>query len=368
MTKEEKLKQIYSAVEYYKNSTETIKSVSSKFNIRNGTLSKYLKLNKIEIRKNPINSSKSNKLDTISDDLKEKRNGLSKSQFKQLLINLAIEEYITTSVYDRSITKLSDKYGINRKTIIKYLKERNIEITQSYNKVPFNETVFDSIDTEEKAYWLGFMYADGYITSKSFRIGLSLAIKDIEHLRKFNAFLQYSKGMNVTNSHQFGSKEKYNKSGELMQTVSTVITNKHLWEALNSKGCVPNKSLILKFPDESIFKDKSLIRHFIRGYFDGDGSLGLYQHSKTNPKLEESLIFVGTQQFLYKVQEYLGVRGFIMQKSNCGPNTFKLGYSTKKANKVAEILYKNAFIYLDRKYNIYITKFAANKSEKNGEG
>ena len=60
--------------------------------------------------------------------------------------------------------------------------ERDIKITNTHGKVPFNECSFDTIDTEEKAYWLGFMYADGYISSKNNQIGLSLAVKDIEHL------------------------------------------------------------------------------------------------------------------------------------------------------------------------------------------
>lgn len=367
MTKEEKLKQINDAVEYYKNSTETIKEVSKKFKIGQDTLSKYLKLNNVEIRKNPINSSKSNKLENISNDLKKKGEGLSKSQFKQLLINLAIEEYINTSIYERSIQKLSDKYGINRKTIVKYLNERNIEITNTHGKVPFKENIFDVIDTEEKAYWLGFMYADGYITAKGNQVGLSLSIKDIDHLRKFNKFLDYSKGLNISETHQFGSKEKYNKNGEILKMVNTTITNKHLWTSLFKLGCVPNKSLILTFPDKSLFKDESLIKHFIRGYVDGDGTLGVYPHSEKNPKLEASLLIVGTKSFLEGIQEYLKIDGYIMQKPNCNEYTYRLGYSTKKAQNVADILYQNASIYLDRKYNIYTTKFAALKSGKNGE-
>lgn len=368
MTKEEKTKLINDAAEYYKNSTETIKSVSCKFNIGQDTLSKHLKANNIKIRKNLINSSKSNKIDTISSELKEKGKGLTKSQFKQLLIDLAIDEYINMSIYDRSIQKLSDKYGINRKTIVKYLNLRNIEITNTHGKVPFKEDMFDNIDTEEKAYWLGFLYADGYITAKNYQIGLTLAIKDFEHLKKFNDFLEYSKGLNINDSHQFNSKEKYNKNGELMQVVNTTITNQHMWKMLNDKGCVPNKSLILKFPNKYIFKDSSLIRHFIRGYFDGDGTLGVYPHSKTNPNLEASLMFVGTKSFLEEVQNQLGINGFLMQKPNCNALTYRLSYSTKKAKDVADIMYKNASIYLTRKYNIYINKFAASESGKNGEG
>ena len=370
MTREEKLQIINKAVEYYKNSldsNDTIKKVSKQFGIGQETLSKYLKKRGISIRPQVINSSKSNKLETISDDLKSKQGNITKSQFKKYLINLAIEEYINTSIYERSIQKLSDKYGLNRKTICKYLKERGIEITNTHNKSPFNENFFDYIDSEEKAYWLGFLYADGYITTKDYRIGLSLSIKDINHLEKYGKSLNYSKGMNITTTHQFGSKNIYNKNGEILQMCSTVITNKHMWEALNSKGCMPNKSLILKFPEEAIFSSNGLIRHFIRGYVDADGTLGVYPHSKTNPNLEASLLIVGTKPFLEGIQKYLGINGFLMQKPNCNKLTYRLGYSTTKAEKVAEFLYKDSTIYLERKYNIYITKFAALKSGKNGE-
>ena len=180
----------------------------------------------------------------------------------------------------------------------------------------------------------------------------------MEHVSKFTNFLKFEGGMNISTSHQFGSKETIAKDGHLIQMCSTVITNRHLWNALNEKGCVPNKSLILTFPNESIFKDKSLIRHFIRGYFDGDGTLGKYQHSKSNSTREASLMFVGTESFLIDLQKYIG-KGYLMQKTNCGPLTYRLSYSTSKAEKVAEYMYKDSSIYLERKYNIYINDFAS---------
>ena len=140
------------------------------------------------------------------------------------------------------------------------------------------------IDTEEKAYWLGFMYADGYIGATEYSVGLNISLKDINHLKKYNNALNYKKGLNISETHLFGSSEKTNKNGETLYMVSTTIRDKQLWEGLNSKGCIPNKSLILTFPDESIFCDKKLINDLIRGYVDGDGTLGVYPHSKTNPK------------------------------------------------------------------------------------
>lgn len=64
------------------------------------------------------------------------------------------------------------------------------------------------IDSEEKAYWLGFLYADGYLTARNHMVGLSISIKDIEHLRKYNRFLGYGKGLNVFDCHGFSGNEE----------------------------------------------------------------------------------------------------------------------------------------------------------------
>ena len=382
MTKEERNNRLNKILELYTTEEISIQQLSNDFEISCTTISKFLKKNNITIKKVKNQKSylgqalvelKTKSIGEISKQfgIEEQvlliaNSGLTKSQFKQKVIDMAIEEYQKTALYDRSIAKLSLKYGINKKTLTKYLKQRNVEIISNGNKSEFNRDFFDIIDTEEKAYWLGFMYADGYIEQNKYSVGLSLSIKDIEHLKKYNKALNYARGLNISETHQFGSSEHTNKKGETLYMVSTIITDRQLWEGLNSKGCVPNKSLILTFPDESIFVNKKLIFDFIRGYVDGDGSLGVYPHSKTNPTLEESLLIVGTKPFLEGVQKYLG-KGFLMQKPNCNENTYRLGYSTTKANKAATLLYKHATIYLERKYNIYINKFAAVKSGKNGE-
>lgn len=285
---------------------------------------------------------------------------LSKTEQKKFIIKQAIEEYINTPLLDRSVKGIANKYGINGKTLSKYLKLEGVEIISNRNASHFNFNFFEKIDTEEKAYWLGFMYADGYVGAKNHFVGLSISLKDIEHLKKYNKALDYNKGLNIKESHQFGSKSKLNKLGETIYMVTTEIKNKKLHSDLIDKGCIPNKSLILHFPNEEIFNyDKFLILSFIRGYFDGDGTLGLYQHSKTNKTLEESLMFVGTKQFLEKIQDYLG-QGFLMQKPNCSYKTYRLSYSTTKAFNVAKLIYENSTIYLQRKYDIYL-KMCRNK-------
>lgn len=259
------------------------------------------------------------------------------------LINIIIDEYINTPENDRSLTKLSRKYGVKRQTISKYLKTRNIEVINYQNRCRINEHIFDIIDTDEKAYWLGFLYADGNISSIGNRFEMNLSINDLDHMLKFKSFL------NAENEIRFGENTL---NGKKFKICRFSVRNKNLWNQLCNKGCIPCKTLELKWPNESIFTNKSLIYSFIRGYFDGDGTIGLY-NSKHGHIFNLSI--AGTSAFLLGIQNFLGITGCIRNESteNKPSKVFTLHYSALKARKVARLLYENSSIYLDRKYNIY---------------
>ena len=109
---------------------------------------------------------------------------------KQQMINLAIKEYLNTPENLRSLTKVGEKYGVKRQTLSKHLKQLGFEVINYQNRVRVNEKAFDNINTEEQYYWLGFMYADGNISSTGNRLEMVLSIKDLAHLEKFRAFLK----------------------------------------------------------------------------------------------------------------------------------------------------------------------------------
>lgn len=303
------------------------------------------------------------KFNKVNNILKDIENGVSKEQAckksnlkvelfdKELVIRLALKEYLDGN---STISFVSNKYGINKKSISRRLKDMGISAKKIINCY---QEAFDVIDTEEKAYWLGFMYADGYVCANTYSIGFGLKLEDKETVIAFTQFMKFKGGCSISESHKYGSKEKQG------YMCGTQITNEYLWNSLVNKGVVPHKSLILEFPKEEWFADKSLIYHFIRGYCDGDGTLGVYKHSKTNPSLEESLMFVGTKPFLEGIQKYLG-KGYLMQKPNCNEKTYRLSYSTQKANNAAKLLYHNATIYLPRKKKIYDEKFVPRNREK----
>lgn len=243
-------------------------------------------------------------------------------------------EFQTTGI---SLTEMGKRENVDRRTLSKHFKELGIEIVNKQNRSKFNEHIFDVIDTEEKAYWLGFIFADGYISSSPLRenvksiylFELSLGLKDQEHLEKFSKFMEYEKPLIVdTYRCRF------------------TLANKHLWTTLNNHGCTPNKSLTLKFPNIS----KNLINHFIRGYFDGDGCITRHINSKTvTPHIE----VLGTMDVLKNILKYSDTEAVIEHYSRCSEETLFLRWTKDQGVKFINYIYSGSTIYLNRKYKLY---------------
>lgn len=241
-----------------------------------------------------------------------------------------------------SLCKLSKKFNTTKESLSKQLKELGYEVINKQTAIKFDDSIFDSIDTEEKAYWLGFIYADGNIktTNKTtYRLSINLKIGDYNHLKKFNTFTKHS-SFNI----------KIIKHG---QECAWYACSKHLWETLNNYGCTPCKSLTLKFPDESIFKEsikyskKELIRHFIRGYFDGDGCIS-YDRKKKGLLIRCSVL--GTQDFITNLKNYVNLPNALIQERFTKNTYYNLKLKHTESIKFIKYLYEDTNIYLDRKY------------------
>ena len=289
-----------------------------------------------------------------------------------IALKRAVDEYILNINNNPSLTKIGEKYGIERHSFSRRLKELGYEVINHQNKLKFNENVFDCINTEEKAYWLGFIWADGYIDSSPldpdkksiYNFELSLKADDVKHLEKFNKFMEHvNNNVKISNT----------KCGEkIYKRCRWFITNKHLWSTLNNLGCTSQKSLTLQFPNESIFESEDLIRHFIRGYWDGDGCLSWCNQEHTIP----SISVLGTKDMLEGIKRHIPELSnrslFLNDKKN--EITKVLSSEHKVAFKVIDYLYSNSTIYLQRKYEIYqiycrlYEKSYRGLEGKNGEG
>lgn len=258
------------------------------------------------------------------------------------------EQYIENNM---SRQEIADIFGMERRSIDRILSELGLTTHgHLYRMTKIEETIFDVIDTEEKSYWAGFLFADGCVSDKTasgLSLKLKLAAQDKDHLIKFKNFLK-----DIRADEESVRPEIEKKDGKEYLQYYYLTYNKHLVNSLIKLGCVPRKSLILKFPDESLFANRDLIYDFIRGYVDGDGCI-YEDHGRL------SIDIAGTYEFLSKVKEYLPQFPNIKKQGNI----YRFRSSYNKGDQIAYKLYENATIYLDRKYLRYATLCKLHNSE-----
>lgn len=194
-----------------------------------------------------------------------------------------------------SYKSLSDKYNVCTWSIRNVIKKNNIK--PRVRKYKCNEEYFGKIDNIKKAYWLGLLFADGYVRKRrQFNgkhkqggiVGISLKDGDEYLLEKFIIDLESTYKL-----------RKQIKDGFLSYKLE--INSSKMTDDLINLGCIPNKSLILLPPKN--LKDE-FICHFIRGYFDGDGSIGRY-----DGRLKFSLL--GTNELLTWILIFFKHKGMI---------------------------------------------------------
>lgn len=266
---------------------------------------------------------------------------MSNNQYFPSWINKAEELYKNGTPY----YKIGNELGVSRKTVSYYLRELGYKSNPLYarqvdpkklTKYSYNESYFSIIDTEEKAYWLGFLYADGDISRFKHSITLALKESDYDHLVKFKQSLDLP--------NKITQKIKYDKKTEKTYYGYTIgFTCQSIHQDLINLGCTPRKSLTLKFPEEDKVP-KTLQRHFIRGYFDGDGCI-LKTHLTVN--------LLGTYEFLDKCMECFGLHKNKISLCSNHNQTYSITYSGIFAEHILHYLYDDATIYLDRKYKLY---------------
>lgn len=249
------------------------------------------------------------------------------------------------SMYElrRPLKWISRATGMSTYKIEKYLKENNLWTGHRYLLSYYDEFFFDHIDTEEKAYWLGFIYADGYL-AKPNTIGIELKDSDGKHLEKFKKSLHAERDVKYYQKNSTFGPQK---------SARFVIGSKHMFNILLNYFKSVNKTFEGVFPK---LNNQELTRHLIRGFFDGDGSL--YWHTKNYKKLIPPVIsFIGTKETLQYIEQ---ISGFSWNWSQRYPerknNNYQIkNYTVDNCLQFLHYMYDNSTIFLDRKYQKYLT-------------
>lgn len=284
----------------------------------------------------------------------------NKIQFSPDKIDDIITEYVTNK---KSIRNIALKYHHDDSVISRVLKENgvNIRSLSEAHSFEYDKTYFNQINASDKAYWLGFIYADGFISTKSNdKFCIKLNVKDIDVLNQLKEDLK-----SKHNIHIYQNKVGYkHNDGSLCEYCELAIGSTDLVNQLKALGVNERKTKQCDFPSYDIVPNQ-FIWDFIRGFFDGDGSVYITKNYRNNVKYAiPGVSFLGTEPMMNGIRNefykhYQFENNIYSEKGIKDLYGFKLGGSNQ-VNTFYHLLYPEGCTrYLSRKKDVF-DKFLVN--------
>lgn len=253
--------------------------------------------------------------------------------YSDTLIDKVINEYQSGLTSD----KVAKKFNISPASVLRFLKNKNIktrEISRSCN-----DHFFDTLDSEQKLYWFGFIIADGCIKirkTKHYLLEFNLGKKDKNHLELFASHINYDGPINEI-------RVKHSKNNKIYTHLNLCISRKTVVNALCRLGAIEIKN---GDPTPLMQYSNEQIRHILRGFFDGDGSIMI------NNRNDMMWYICGEHR---ETLEYFMSRCPVVNRHNATKESiYRVQYGGNKiVPKICGWLYNNSTIYLKRKKDIY---------------
>lgn len=239
------------------------------------------------------------------------------------------------------------KWGISERHLREIISKFGGEVKKTGGWYSFNEDYFEEINTEDKAYFLGFIVADGCISDKTNAI--RIIQKDTYILEKFKIYIEFNGDIFVRKDRKIS-----------YITISSGKTKKDL----EKLGIHSNKTMVVKYPNIP----ENLQNHFMRGVFDGDGCISIRTDKRNNSQRGQVNICSGSYDFIKeyydRLVKYCGLSG--KNKIRCPKDSYYVvdwgGLSD--VEKIYEFLYKDSTVFLSRKKETF-DKVVSITKEKN---
>jgi intein/homing endonuclease len=235
----------------------------------------------------------------------------------------------------------ASKVGVKNPGLSERMKGNSYRVDKApANKLNVgNPRFFQTIDTEEKAYYLGLIAADGSVKSSS-KAGnvLSLSLIDSQPVYHLKELLGCEARV---------AKREYEYLINPMYCLN--VGDKNIVSDLMSHGVVPNKTKILRFPSHL---SDIMVRHFIRGYMDGDGDVCLINEPRRRML---TMSFYGTKDLVNGCIKHLDENVGLKSKGTFQQGTItRFKRSCKQAQDILEYLYKDSSVFFGRKNQKYL--------------
>lgn len=234
-----------------------------------------------------------------------------------------------------TLEDLGARYGVAAQTVARVIRRSRVRLKtpgEGHRLYTCNNGFFDTIKNQTQAYWLGFIAADGSIAKHRRALHVKLRGPDRPHLEALAAALEATNPIYTMGNGQCG----------------LVVHSDGLVEGLFKHGVHQRKEQTLEWPSNMLHP--RMLRHYLRGYIDGDGCFSSYKRAnKKTPQMQ--LTILGSKPFLIGLEDYL------LRFADIGPT--KMGMSgaihriqhtgNLKIARIAGLIYKDARIYLPRK-------------------
>lgn len=243
------------------------------------------------------------------------------------------------------IQKVMNDYNVCYASVYNAIKRFNLKYDYTYGRtVFFNEHYFHVIDNEHKAYWLGFLFADGsigktYSKSPGFnRVTVSLSKKDKDHLETF---------CNDINMPLSQIKEYVNNGFSFGTAVTVYCNSLCMCNDLLALGYTGHKSDRQHMPS----LESEYIRHFIRGYFDADGNIyGNFKKGQFSIQSSGTVILDIKQQLMIDCN-------LPSTKTFYERNSYNIKWGGRlQIERIYHYLYDNATVFLSRKHSSFVSR------------
>lgn len=241
-----------------------------------------------------------------------------------------------------SSNKIATKLQLSKSSIKKILKKHDITIRDasvSHQIYNVDENIFENIDSHEKAYWVGFLTADGTITGG--RLKLALSTKDIEHLKAFKKFMRSTHPILIYKQLQGKTSAVKNKDKDYYYAIIG-FSNTKLIQDLSKYSITKRKSFTVKFGQNVPSK---YMCSYMAGLVDGDGFITI-----SNDTIHFG--FVAHEKFARDFQNYLMKMCCLQENKLANHENVKcVRYTGKQVKKILKFLYSDTPIFLERKKN-----------------
>ena len=265
-------------------------------------------------------------------------------------VGLGLKQYKPTLEEIEKVKQIINNHGSIREasriigrdqTIIKRIIQDNNLI---YDYRPYNKNLkhdfFDIIDSQEKAWLLGFLFTDGSVrkVGNSYQIRLSIQLKDEEIINKIKNWLNID------------GKTHYDKR-ENKECCGIEFASKNIFDKIKKYGIIPNKT----YETKQLYIEKIPLKYqkaYVRGLFDGDGGLSFTGVNDVAVDFTSHYYQI-VEQFQSYIDEHISKE----QHNKITTNSSKsrcVWRGRLQVLKILDWLYEDATVFLKRKYDKYL--------------